>query len=408
MRSMTSFAPSRRSASPADAASRTSAVTVAPLSRASWMAIRPTPPVAPVISTRRPSTRPARSSERNAVSPAVGSAAAWASGTSSGTAASALVATAAYSAQAPPRRRPTTRVPACGPLPSSAGRSTTPARSDPGIKPAGRRARSRTSPRLSDTARTRTSACSVSGIGSGASPSTTYGATPVVVSASTVSPVVLVRMQVEHEQDRGLGRGRVERGAERRALQDDTQDGRPEGARLDGGRGHEGPAAAGEVLLDRARPLGVQALERALDGPGQLGPPAGEEHRLDEAQQRGRVGSGVDDRADVGELRARPRPGPLHLGGGAQHVAARRLDEQGLLGAEVVRDLAREGVRAVRDLGQRDVRKAGGREQRARRVEQLRAALAPRLTRRARRVTRRRTVVVGGGGRGRHGVSVAA
>ena len=48
---------------------------------ASWIAIRPTPPVAPVTSTRLPSTRPATSSARSAVRPAVGSVAACASET---------------------------------------------------------------------------------------------------------------------------------------------------------------------------------------------------------------------------------------------------------------------------------------------------------------------------------------
>ena len=77
-----------RRSSCAAAASRTNAVTWAPLSRASWIAIRPTPPVAPVTSTRLPSTRPATSSARSAVSPAVGSVAACASDTTSGIAAS--------------------------------------------------------------------------------------------------------------------------------------------------------------------------------------------------------------------------------------------------------------------------------------------------------------------------------
>jgi hypothetical protein len=46
--------PRRRSASPDVSTSRTRAVTRAPLSRASWTAKRPTPPVAPVTNTRLP------------------------------------------------------------------------------------------------------------------------------------------------------------------------------------------------------------------------------------------------------------------------------------------------------------------------------------------------------------------
>jgi hypothetical protein len=42
---MTSRAPRRRSSAAAAAASRTRALTWAPLARASWTAIRPTPPV---------------------------------------------------------------------------------------------------------------------------------------------------------------------------------------------------------------------------------------------------------------------------------------------------------------------------------------------------------------------------
>jgi hypothetical protein len=52
--------------------------------RASWTAMRPTPPVAPVTSTRLPSTRPPTSSARSAVRPAVGRVAACASDTGPG------------------------------------------------------------------------------------------------------------------------------------------------------------------------------------------------------------------------------------------------------------------------------------------------------------------------------------
>ena len=61
---------------------------------ASWTANRPTPPEAPVISTRLPRTVPAARSARNAASPATGNAAASARSTDGGTSASALTSTA--------------------------------------------------------------------------------------------------------------------------------------------------------------------------------------------------------------------------------------------------------------------------------------------------------------------------
>ena len=138
-------------------ASRTSALTRAPLSRASWIANRPTPPFAPVTSTRLPSTKPATSSARSAVIPAVGKVAACASDTTSGIAASLVVEMGANCAQAAASTRPTTRAPSRGPLPSAA-RSTTPAASQPMTEPSRSSGRRVTSPRLSENARTRTTA----------------------------------------------------------------------------------------------------------------------------------------------------------------------------------------------------------------------------------------------------------
>ena len=85
----------------------------------------------------------------------------------------------------------------------------------------------------------------------------------------------------------------------------------------------------------------------------------------------------MDHRADVRARRARPLAGALDLGRGAQHAAARGLDEQRLLAAEVVRDLARERPRRLRDLGLRDARQAALGEQRRGRVEQRPAGLLP-------------------------------
>ena len=85
----TAWAPSARAAS-ARCSPLTSAVTCAPPATASCTANEPTPPVAPVTSTRRPSRSPPSRSARRAVSPATGSAAASAKVTASGSAASAM------------------------------------------------------------------------------------------------------------------------------------------------------------------------------------------------------------------------------------------------------------------------------------------------------------------------------
>jgi hypothetical protein len=65
---------------------------------------------------------------------------------------------ATSSAHAPDGRKPTTREPSCGPEPSAAARSTVPARSQPGRNPGSLDSALRTSPRLSETAATRTRA----------------------------------------------------------------------------------------------------------------------------------------------------------------------------------------------------------------------------------------------------------
>lgn len=114
----------------------TEAITCAPAAAASWIANVPTPPYAPVISTRLPSSEPQARSARSAAIPATGNAAA---------------------AQAPPTREPrpasrhsprrdsakapsasaTARVPTAGPEPSCEPTTTTPARSEPSTAPVG-------------------------------------------------------------------------------------------------------------------------------------------------------------------------------------------------------------------------------------------------------------------------------
>ncbi len=77
--------------------------------------------------------------------------------------------TAARSAQPAQSVSATTRVPAAGPAPSAARRSTTPAMSWPGRQPSGRLWNSRNSPRFSENAWTATSASFAAGSGSGTS-----------------------------------------------------------------------------------------------------------------------------------------------------------------------------------------------------------------------------------------------
>ena len=112
------------------------AVTWAPPMWASWTAKRPTPPLAPVTSTRRAIGLPPMSRASRAVIPATGSAAAWAKLTASGRTAMACVGTAASCAHALSWSA-TTRAPSGGPLPSAAARRTVPARSQPVRVPGG-------------------------------------------------------------------------------------------------------------------------------------------------------------------------------------------------------------------------------------------------------------------------------
>src|SRR5712692_5735950 len=161
----TSWAPSWRSAGPWSAR-RALAVTCAPASRASCTAKSPTPPVAPVTSTRRPRSSPPFARAWSAVSPATGKVAACENVTLSGSSARACVGTATRFAHAPSGKSPTTRAPTRGPEPSAAARSTSPARSQPGRQPATAVPERLTSPRLSEKARTRTTAPLRSGTGS--------------------------------------------------------------------------------------------------------------------------------------------------------------------------------------------------------------------------------------------------
>ncbi len=163
---------------------RTWPQTTAPEAAASWQARWPTPPVAPSISTLRPSSSPPWRSACSAVNPATGRQAACASLTPSGSGASQSPVARTRSAQAPDGNKPTTRVPAGGPLPSAAPSSTTPAKSQPGRAPAGLCDKARlTSPRLSEIAATRT----VASAGPAGASSTVPIASPSGLAGSTTT-----------------------------------------------------------------------------------------------------------------------------------------------------------------------------------------------------------------------------
>src|SRR5262245_20230274 len=167
----TSSAP-RRSSSALCRASEVTAITCAPPYAASCTANRPTPPEAPVTSTRAPLTGASSIPARTACSaarPATGSAAASARSTWSGTFASDSRSTATLVANAPPARA-TTRVPTGGP--PAAVRVTTPATSDPSTAPIGSRPErtSLRSPRFSDAWWVSTTTCPGFGTGAGTSP----------------------------------------------------------------------------------------------------------------------------------------------------------------------------------------------------------------------------------------------
>src|SRR5438128_5302342 len=147
----------------------------------------PTPPAAPVISTRLPSSGAPCRKVRNAVRPATGKAAASSKRTLSGNAAMRWAGTAARCAQPAPSVSATMRVPAAGPLPSAACCNTTPPMSCPGRQPSGRICIRRNSPRFSEKARTSTNASLAAGVGSGTSRTSTGPAPLGVFTKASMS-----------------------------------------------------------------------------------------------------------------------------------------------------------------------------------------------------------------------------
>ena len=121
-------------------------VTCAPYALASWRAMAPTPPAAPLTSTRWPGGTRRCGRLFRAISPAVGTAAASSKLTSGGLSATPASGAVAYSAKAPPLRHCTPRMvsantssPARKRVTAAPTDSTIPATSVPGTRSFGRR-----------------------------------------------------------------------------------------------------------------------------------------------------------------------------------------------------------------------------------------------------------------------------
>src|SRR5215218_3230312 len=128
-------------------------VTAALAWTASWTANSPTPPAAPVISTRSPAWIRARRRMPTAVTPATGRVAAVTKSQADGRGAAHSAGTTTRSAKAPPDGdRATTRSPTSKVVTPSPRAATVPATSQPMTVPGGCLAAVRTSPRLTEAA----------------------------------------------------------------------------------------------------------------------------------------------------------------------------------------------------------------------------------------------------------------
>ena len=173
------------------------------------------------------------------------------------------------------------------------------------------------------------------------------------------------------------------------ALERDAERDRPEPAGRDVRGMMRVPPVTRHLAAIGARGLDMQPLDGARDLGDQVGPLACESQRFDEQHQP--VGShhAIDHRARVGLGRARPGRRFFGTLGDVEDVATRGLDEQRLLGAEVVGDLARKGIGRAGDRGDGGAVEAMRLEQLARRVEQARAHALAGAARRARTVAGR-------------------
>src|SRR5690606_33317432 len=185
----TSAAPRAISSARRRSTLRVAATGTAPASRSSCTANRPTPPVAPVTSTRRPRTSPRRRIARRALAPAIPTVLAAPRSAPSESGAIRCAGTARNSAHPPPTPSVRTGVPSRGPEPSRAARTTTPAASQPGTVPAcGGVSPPWISPKLTVNASTCTSASPSAGLGSGTSDSVNAPRPFPDTTARTIGP----------------------------------------------------------------------------------------------------------------------------------------------------------------------------------------------------------------------------
>jgi hypothetical protein len=132
------------------------------------------------------------------------------------------------------------------------------------------------------------------------------------------------------------------------------------------------PSVTRHLARISARTLDVQPLYRARDLGDQVGPLPCQDQRFDEQDEL--VGShhAINQGGRVGLRRTRAGGGLFGARGDVEYVATRGLDEQRLLGAEVISDLAREGIGRAGDRADGGAVESVCLEQRACRVEEAR------------------------------------
>ena len=166
------------------------------------------------------------------------------------------------------------------------------------------------------------------------------------------------------------------RTAHRIALDHHADRDRPEPPRGRVGIAQRLPAVPLDLAGIGAQPLAVQPLDGALDQRREILAAARQRQRFGKEGDRIRRRHALDQRARIFPRRLRLQRRLLGRARHIQHVAAGGLDEQRLLGAEVIGDLARKGVGGGRDIRDRGAGQAPLLEQAAGAVEQARAHLA--------------------------------
>ena len=190
------------------------------------------------------------------------------------------------------------------------------------------------------------------------------------------------RVGLRAEQAQHLGGKIIGRTAHRLSLQRDADCDGPEPPRAGFRIEPRLPAARRHLGGIGAQTFGMQPFHRPFHQRREILAAAGQRHRLDEEPDGIRTHHAVDQRAGI--IGRRQLLAGMLFGGAAdvKHVAAGGFDEQRFLGAEIIGDLAREGVGRSSYVGDRNRRQAALLEQARRRIEQARAHLPARYARR--------------------------